>query len=288
MSNVATRSTSISLLTVYKVDEVKKLNSDQLNEYLRRRLKDIKNIVKYADIITVSQEVNGSNFLDLTLDNLLYIRIPLGPAKDIKKFIKKIKEDTAIVDPLASTYHLIWLKNNEKMMLLLSSRAFRALKLSLQELDNYLLWNATLQADNEIQEYSVYVKAVQEKYYSIQAHQLLYDNERHAPAILATTNRPGGWLLVYMERLQNHVTLDKIIHTLDECGFDVKLIDFEWSGPVGTACYSHFMNHITIHWPEGAEDGKKVKVEHDNAMLEQTFQKTNLSQDSMLVDTGSC
>ncbi|RGB28759.1 hypothetical protein C1646_593685, partial [Rhizophagus diaphanus] len=126
---------------------------------------------------------------------------------------------------------------------------------------------------------------------------------------------PGGWLLVYMKRLQNHVTLDKITHNLDsrertslrteiievvkilhdnnfvhgdlregnilvcrhserECGFDVKLVDFEWSGPVGTACYSHFMNHNAIHWPEGAEDGKKVTVEHDNTMLEQTFQKT--------------
>ncbi|CAI2200189.1 14327_t:CDS:2, partial [Funneliformis geosporum] len=66
-----------------------------------------------------------------------------------------------------------------------------------------------------------------------------------------------------------------------DCGFDVKLIDFEWSGTVGTACYSHFMNHIAIRWPEGAEDGKKVTVEH-NIMLEKTFQKTNLSQDSML------
>ncbi|CAI2199703.1 4295_t:CDS:1, partial [Funneliformis geosporum] len=68
------------------------------------------------------------------------------------------------------------------------------------------------------------------------------------------------------------------------CGFDVKLIDFEWSGAVGTACYSHFMNHIAIRWPEGAEDRKKVTVEHDNIMLEKTFQKTNLSQDSMLID----
>jgi hypothetical protein len=88
MSNVATGSTSVSLLTV---DEVKKLNSELLNEYLRRRLKDTKNINKHANTITVDQEVDGSNFLDLTLDNLLSIQIPLGPAKDIEKLINEIK-----------------------------------------------------------------------------------------------------------------------------------------------------------------------------------------------------
>lgn len=276
--------------------------------------------------------------------------------------------DTAVVDPLTPTYHLIWLKNNEKMMLLLS-RAFRALRLSFQELDkyysnvpqiyhrqyplfpdvtitdqseeaevtfkvqissqhgSYLLWEAILQADDKVQEYLVYVKAVQGKYYSLQVHNLLFESGKHAPGLIATTNMPGGWLLVYMERLQNHVTLDKFTHTLNSterdslkveinrvvrilhdnnfvhgdlregnilvcrnsekaCGFDVKLIDFEWSGLVGTACYSHFMNHIAIHWPKGAEDGKKVTIEHDNTMLKQTFQKTNLLQDndSMLID----
>ncbi|PKK59266.1 hypothetical protein RhiirC2_646780, partial [Rhizophagus irregularis] len=59
-----------------------------------------------------------------------------------------------------------------------------------------------------------------------------------------------------------------------KCGFDVKLVDFEWSGLNGEACYSHFMNHIGIHWPDGAEDGKKVTMGHDNTMLEQTFRKT--------------
>ncbi|CAI2200413.1 12894_t:CDS:2, partial [Funneliformis geosporum] len=45
-----------------------------------------------------------------------------------------VLSDTAIVDPLTPIYYLFWLKNNEKMMLSLS-RAFRALRLSLQELD---------------------------------------------------------------------------------------------------------------------------------------------------------
>ncbi|PKK61375.1 hypothetical protein RhiirC2_791895 [Rhizophagus irregularis] len=102
----------------------------------------------------------------------------------------------------------------EKIMLLLF-RVFHALRLSLQELDkyyrnvpqiyyrqyplfldltltsqseeaispqlsNYLLWNATLQADNKIQEFSVYVKAVQRKYYSPQAQRILYENGHYA------------------------------------------------------------------------------------------------------------
>ncbi|CAI2192960.1 10136_t:CDS:2, partial [Funneliformis geosporum] len=197
--------------------------------------------------------------------------------------------------------------------------AFRALRLSLQELDKYYgnipqichretplfsdlkltqseeseeatTYKAILQADKNAQDHLVvYVKAVQRKYYSLQAQNILYENGRHAPGIIDATDRPGGWLLVYMERLQNHVTLDKFTHTLDNSERDtlkaeiIRLIDFEWSGAVGTACYSHFMNHIAIRWPEGAEDGKKVTVEH-NIMLEKTFQKTNLSQDSMLVD----
>ena len=88
MSNVAIGSTSVSLLTV---DEVKKLNSEQLNEYLKRRLKDTKNINKHANTITVEQEVVGSNFLDLTRDDLLSIQIPLGATKDIEKLINEIK-----------------------------------------------------------------------------------------------------------------------------------------------------------------------------------------------------
>jgi hypothetical protein len=85
MSNIATGSISVT------VDEVKKLNSKQLNEYLRRRLKNTKNINKHANTITVDQEVDGSNFLDLTRDDLLAIKIPLGPAKDIEKVINEIK-----------------------------------------------------------------------------------------------------------------------------------------------------------------------------------------------------
>ncbi|PKC65674.1 hypothetical protein RhiirA1_460736 [Rhizophagus irregularis] len=73
------------------VDELKKFNSEQLNEYLNRRLKDTNNINKHANTITVKHEVKGSNFLDLTRDDLLSIKIPPGTVKDIEKVINEIK-----------------------------------------------------------------------------------------------------------------------------------------------------------------------------------------------------
>lgn len=271
-----------------------------------------------------------------------------------------IFSDVAIVDPLTTTFHLLWLKNNEKMMVALSS-TFRALKLSLQELDkydvdltqtyprqypsfpevkfdevnynvqsnsqygNYLLWEVTLNdPESMTDERKAYVKAAQKEYYSLEVHEFLAENE-YAPAIISHTEIPGGWLLIYMEYLNDHLMLDRITHCLNRdeknalktkiievvekmhssqyvhgdlregnilvcqnknnsCDFDVKLIDFEWSGKVGTARYSHFMNHVSIRWPDGAEDGKKVMAEHDKWMLNQTLKKANLLQDSMDIE----
>ncbi|GET54654.1 hypothetical protein GLOIN_2v1776063 [Rhizophagus irregularis DAOM 181602=DAOM 197198] len=107
ISNVTTGSTSVFLLTI---SEIKKLNSEQLNEYLRRKLKDTKNINKHVNTITVNQEVGGSNFLDLTRDDLLSIKIPLRPIKDIEKVINKIKReqsDTSDISNLKSSIEYI-------------------------------------------------------------------------------------------------------------------------------------------------------------------------------------
>ncbi|GBC41718.2 hypothetical protein GLOIN_2v1776063 [Rhizophagus irregularis DAOM 181602=DAOM 197198] len=93
-----------------KPNEIKKLNSEQLNEYLRRKLKDTKNINKHVNTITVNQEVGGSNFLDLTRDDLLSIKIPLRPIKDIEKVINKIKReqsDTSDISNLKSSIEYI-------------------------------------------------------------------------------------------------------------------------------------------------------------------------------------
>ncbi len=43
----------------------------------------------------------------------------------------------------------------------------------------------------------------------------------------------------------------------------VCVLDFEWSGRLGTATYPFFMNHEEIAWPEGAQDGKLIAKEHD-------------------------
>ncbi|CAG8491071.1 358_t:CDS:10, partial [Funneliformis caledonium] len=71
---------------------VKRLDSEQLNEYLKWRLKDTKNNNKHANTITVDQEVDGSNFLDFTAEDFERWKIPGGPAKDIEKVINELKE----------------------------------------------------------------------------------------------------------------------------------------------------------------------------------------------------
>jgi hypothetical protein len=88
MSSDIASSTGFISLTV---DEVKKLDNNQLNEYLKRRLKDTKNIKKHAATITVDQEVDGSNFLDFTAEDFERWKIPGGPAKNIEKVINEIK-----------------------------------------------------------------------------------------------------------------------------------------------------------------------------------------------------
>ncbi|GBC03076.1 hypothetical protein RclHR1_04980021 [Rhizophagus clarus] len=179
-----------------------------------------------------------------------------------------IFSDIAVVDPLTTTFHLYWLKNNNEMMTALSS-TFRALKLSLKELDKYyenmiqifprqhLSFPDVKEDNNTIIERKAYVKAVQKKDYSLTVHKFLADSG-HAPIIIYNTEIPGGWLLIYMECLDQHLMLDRITRNLNDgerlekqCGFDIKFIDFEWSGVVGTARYPNFMNHINIKWPDG-------------------------------------
>ncbi|CAG8525366.1 13799_t:CDS:2 [Ambispora leptoticha] len=261
--------------------------------------------------------------------------------------------DVAIVDPLTPVFPLIWQKHDEMMLSI--SRAFRALKKSLQILDqyydqveklvqnipqtdhpvhpsfpdvtisgesysvkiisqvgNYLLWEVTL--FNEQGPKKACVKAVQKHKYSLDTHQLLSE-VGYAPKVLASSIIPGNWLLVYIEYLDNHSMLNRVafnlndqernhlrekiekmveylhnlghvhgdlregnilVSRLEDNDFDVKLIDFEWSGKAGSAYYSHFMNHKNIQWPDGAEDGKLVTTNHDLFMLKQTFRKTNL------------
>ena len=49
------------------------------------------------------------------------------------------------------------------------------------------------------------------------------------------------------------------------------LIDFDWTGRENEDCYPPFMNHIQVDWPEGVEDDKPLKKEHDLIWLERNF-----------------
>ncbi|RIB16088.1 hypothetical protein C2G38_2190957, partial [Gigaspora rosea] len=175
-----------------------------------------------------------------------------------------------------------------------------------------LLWEVTLLNEQE-PHLTAYVKAVQKHRYSLDTHELLA-KVGYASKIFATLVVPGNWILVYMEWLDNHSILHnvsnledsernslkkkikeivKYLHDLghvhgdlregnilvrqfEDNEFDMKLIDFEWSGRVGSARYSPFMNH-EVQWPDGAEDWKLVTKNHDLLMLEQTLRKKNLA-----------
>ncbi|KAF0467817.1 Protein kinase-like domain containing protein [Gigaspora margarita] len=265
--------------------------------------------------------------------------------------------DVAIVDPLTPVFPLIWQKHDEMMLSISRTfRAIKkSLQILdhyygqvdeqarknprtvhpkhplfpevtidrecysvqiIRHIDGYLLWEATL-SNEQGPPKKVYIKAIQKCKYSLNTHQLLAE-AGYAPKVLASSIIPGNWLLVYMEYLDNHSTLDCVafklndqdrnslrvkiekmvehLHNLEHVhgdlregnilirrfennDFDVKLIDFEWSGEVGSARYSHFMNHVHIKWPVGAEDGKFVTKTHDLAMLNQTLGRTGLLQD---------
>lgn len=49
----------------------------------------------------------------------------------------------------------------------------------------------------------------------------------------------------------------------------ISVIDFDWSGEVGTVKYPYFMNHVDIQWPAGVSDGEFISKEHDKHWLEQ-------------------
>ena len=56
-----------------------------------------------------------------------------------------------------------------------------------------------------------------------------------------------------------------IIHS-GESG--VRIVDFDWAGPVSSATYPTLMNHADIAWPEGVRAGQQITVATDKATLE--------------------
>ncbi|CAG8839343.1 17030_t:CDS:1, partial [Racocetra persica] len=131
----------------------------------------------------------------------------------------------------------------------------------------FLLWKVRILDVQKI--YCIaYVRAVQKHQYLLDTYQLLADAE-YAPKVFATSVIPGNWLLVYMKRLDNHLMLNRItinlnnqerddlkkkieivvkylhdsehvhrnlregnilVRQLENNEFNVKLINFEWSG----------------------------------------------------------
>ncbi|GET02254.1 hypothetical protein RCL_jg21883.t1 [Rhizophagus clarus] len=121
-----------------------------------------------------------------------------------------IFSDIAVVDPLTTTFHLYWLKNNNEMMTALSS-TFRALKLSLKELDKYYENMIQIFPRQHLSFPDVKVNGAT---YRVQVNSQ-YDSG-HAPIIIYNTEIPGGWLLIYMECLDQHLMLDRITRNLND------------------------------------------------------------------------
>jgi hypothetical protein len=179
------------------------------------------------------------------------------------------------------------------------------------------------EADNTMIEHKAYVKAVQKKDYSLEVHKFLEIRRCASTIISNMEIPGSWLLIymkcldhyLMLDRITPTLNYNewnslraKITEEIDnlhnsnyvhgdlregnilvyrnkknECDFDVKFIDFEWSGAVGTARYPHFMNHIDIKWPVGTNDGEEITVDHNKYMLEETFRKTNLLQNQSLL-----
>ena len=49
------------------------------------------------------------------------------------------------------------------------------------------------------------------------------------------------------------------------------LVDFDWSGIIGEACYPINVNKVDLWRPDDVSDGRLIKAEHDMAMLDRIF-----------------
>ncbi|CAG8649032.1 10803_t:CDS:2 [Racocetra persica] len=130
-----------------------------------------------------------------------------------------VLSDIAIIDLLTPIYPLIWQKDNEMMVSI--SRTFRALKKSLKLLEEHYKHVDELAQDIPRTAHPVHSSfpdiVINGKRYSVQFDsdpQLLADAE-YASKVFATSVIPGNWLLVYMERLDNHSMLSHIAINLN-------------------------------------------------------------------------
>jgi hypothetical protein len=128
-----------------------------------------------------------------------------------------------------------------------------------------------------------------------------------APELHAVERLGGGWMMVVMEYLDNttytalralrgpkddlYIKVTNAVAVLHQGNFVhgdirdvnvmtrvletgvriIKLVDFDWAGPDGVACYPANVNHEGIRRPKDAKDGKLVTKEHDRIMVEFLF-----------------
>ncbi|GBB89168.1 hypothetical protein RclHR1_15860003 [Rhizophagus clarus] len=83
----STSDLNLSDLSLPTVEEVKGFDIEQLNGFLKEKLK---NIDSHIDTLK-AQEVDGEAFLALTHEGLKVIEIPLGPSIKIIKLLNDIK-----------------------------------------------------------------------------------------------------------------------------------------------------------------------------------------------------
>jgi hypothetical protein len=145
--------------------------------------------------------------------------------------------------------------------------------------------------------------------YSEDAHRNCSDREI-APRLYAVENLPGGWVMVVMEFLgdeayvppnssdvdttvlkdnlkaavdilhqgdfvhgdiRNFNMMVKVDWDTTKAARNVKLLDFDWAGPVGRTEYPPNVNHNGIKRPADAKDGNLITRDHDLEMLSYIF-----------------
>ncbi|KAH3768068.1 Aldose 1-epimerase [Pelomyxa schiedti] len=129
--------------------------------------------------------------------------------------------------------------------------------------------------------------------YCLEAHRDLAASGA-APKVLAFAEINPVWKVIVMEYLEMQPISNKaqakeqllvamtnfhkhFVHgdlreaNILPCGTKYAVMDFDWAGPQGVANYPPFMNHNSISWPTGAEEGKPITMEHDHFWLAALF-----------------
>jgi hypothetical protein len=169
--------------------------------------------------------------------------------------------------------------------------------------DKKLLFRGSSSDEKKI----LFIKFTQK--YSKEVHEYCA-SRKIAPDLYAIETFGGGWMMVVMEYLdsdtytllKDSTTSPQILRgavlsavtTLHQGGFvhgdirnvnlmvrnewnpddgviNLKMIDFDWAGPVGATQYPANVNYEEIRRPQGAWDGQLITKEHDIAMVDFLF-----------------